>query len=110
MSCRWLVVALVACLWTATGARAATAGHWCREGDPPIYASAQTSCRVAGIAVTDYVDHCHESRSCRVLVQGPGDRAGSRMVCRRTGTIHDGMVRCVGDPRCTVWARFSAEV
>lgn len=52
----------------------------------------------------------NSSRSCRLLVQVPADRARYSMVCRRTGTTHDGMVRCVGDSRRTVWARFSAEV
>jgi len=46
-------LAMVAVLTVVSGARAAVltppaAMHWCRAGDPPLHASRQTSCDLAG--------------------------------------------------------------
>jgi len=108
--------ALIVAMWTvaglliATRAHASPAGHWCRQGDPPIYASSLTSCAIAGDTVTEYVNRCDESRSCRMVVSSPSTRDRVRIVCHRVGTVHEGTVRCVGGQSSGVWARFPAEV
>src|SRR5436305_5006241 len=60
-------------------------GHWCRQGDPPLYASMRTTCGFAGKIITKYVNKCHEARRCRIHVHQPGERTRYRIACRRTG-------------------------
>ena len=95
---------------TPSADRASSAGHWCRQGDPPIYASAQATCRLAGRTVTDYVNVCHESRVCRLVVIASTGRTRYRIACHRSGTIRDGTVHCASVPDTRIRLRFAAEV
>jgi len=71
-------VATVASLATAGSALAAspTATHWCRAGDPPLHASAQTPCSLAAGLVN-------------VLFNGPALSPGSeRAMSVRSPVTH----------------------
>ena len=46
-------------------------GHWCRQGDPALYASIQTTCQLAGNIITAYVSVCHETAKCQLRVNRP---------------------------------------
>jgi hypothetical protein len=83
-------------------------GHWCRQGDPALYASMQTPCRLAGNIITDYVNVCHESASCQLRVNSPVSLNGYRVACRRAGTRDAGTVYCHGTTGTGVWTRFSS--
>ena len=91
----------------ASGAQVSSA-HWCRQGDPPLYASEETSCQLAGTIITAYDNHCHESVSCRLGVSSPSSHIRYRLACHRTGRRYTGTVYChaTSDPR--IWTRFSS--
>ncbi len=108
---RLLTVAVaVAAIVPVAGAGAATpaAAHWCRQGDPPLYASADTTCGLGGNVVTGYVNVCHEQRSCQLRVDSPTSRARYLITCDRRGSRYTGTVDCRGAPDTGIWARFSA--
>lgn len=105
------VVALAAAgLLTPTAVAAASGPHWCRQGDPPLYASARTSCPLAGSIITDYVNVCHKSRECRMMVGWPIARTRYAVTCRRTGPSDAGTVGCDAAVGSGVWARFSSDI
>jgi len=104
-------VIVIAALAPAAGAGAATpAAHWCREGDPPLYASAATTCGLAGSVITDYVDACHELRSCQIRVDSLTSRMPYLITCNRRGDRRTGTVYCRGPVDKGIWTRFSALV
>lgn len=109
---KYLIGALVVvAMAPAAGAGAATpppAAHWCRQGDPPIYASADTMCELAGHVITNYVDVCHELRSCQTWVDSPTSRMLNLITCDRRGSRYTGTVDCQGPPDTGIWTRFSA--
>lgn len=100
---------VIAALVPAAGAGAvAPAAHWCREGDPPLYASASTACGVAGNMIAGYVNVCHERRNCQIQVDAPASRMRYRTTCNRRGGRYTGTVYCQGPPDTGIWTRFSA--
>jgi hypothetical protein len=98
---------------SAASSAAAPAGHWCRQGDPPLYASADTTCELAGSVITDYVNVCHESSNCQIRLDSTtgvdSTTAGSRYVitCTRSGGRYTGTVFCEGPSDTGIWTRFS---
>jgi phosphate-selective porin len=107
---KYLISAVViAAIAPAPGAAAATpAAHWCRQGDPSLYASADTVCELAGNMITDYVNVCHERRNCRMRVDSPTSRMRYRITCNRRGGRYTGTVYCQGPGDTGIWTRFSA--
>jgi RES domain-containing protein len=102
-------VVIAAAIAPAAGAGAATpAGHWCREGDPALYASANTMCGLAGNVITDYVNVCHELGSCQMQVDSPTSHVRYLITCNRRGSRHTGTVYCQGPVDTGIWTRFSA--
>ena len=102
-----IAAVVVASLLAAAGAGAATPpAHWCRQGDPPVYASAATTCELAGTVVTDYVDVCHQSSSCRIRVDSPASSDRYTITCNRHGARYSGTVFCEGTPAAGIWVRF----
>ena len=91
-------------------ASSATGAHWCRQGDPPIYASARTGCALAGKIVTGYVTVCKQSRVCRMDVYLRRLHRHDRIHCRRVGTHLSGTVSCRDTTASGIWARFSAVI
>jgi hypothetical protein len=104
-----IVVAAVSTIVPVSSALASGA-HWCRQGDPPLYASAHTRCGLAGNIITDYVKVCPGSRRCRMTVQAPSSGKRYRIHCHRTGSGYIGTVYCEGQPGAGVWTRFPAEI
>lgn len=101
------VVTAAIVLAAGVGAGAATpAAHWCRQGDPPLYASADTVCGLAGKVTTDYVNVCHERRNCQIRVDSPASRMRYLIKCDRRGGRYTGTVYCQGP--AGIWTRFSA--
>jgi hypothetical protein len=100
----------VAAIAPAAGAGAATpAAHWCRQGDPPLYASANTVCGLAGEVVTDYVNVCHpQLLNCQIRVDSPTSRVRYPITCNRHGSRYTGTVYCEGPADTGIWTRFSA--
>lgn len=94
----------------ASTAHAAPAGHWCREGDPPLYASARTSCPLAGHIITDYVNVCRESAACAMPVDLAAAQKSYRITCTRTGPRYTGLVRCEAPGDSSIWTRFSSDI
>jgi len=109
---RYLIGAVViAALAAAGGAGAATpAAHWCRQGDPPLYASADTTCGLAGNVVTEYVNVCRESDACQMQVEAPTAHARYQITCTRRGSRYAGTVYCTGPAGTGIWTRFSSLV
>lgn len=103
---------VIAALVPAAGAGAAApSSHWCREGDPALYASADTACGLAGNVITDYVNVCHGLRNCQIRVDSPTSRMGYVVVtCTRRGPRYVGTVYCRGPADTGIWTRFSALV
>ena len=103
-----IVAATAATVTTAAASAQASAAHWCRQGDPPVYASARTSCSFAGTIITDYANVCRESRNCHMSVYSPTSRRRYRISCHRPGTRYSGRVYCKGGPHTSVSTQFSA--
>jgi len=82
----------------ATGRSAA--GHWCRQGDPPVLASLRTSCRFAGRIVSVYAQAGAPKHMSR-FARSPVTHKTYRIVCSRQGTL----VFC-SNPRYGIWIRF----
>jgi hypothetical protein len=102
---------VIAAIAPAAGAGAATpAAHWCRQGDPPLYASADTVCELAGNITTDYVNVCHELRNCQIRVASPTSRLLSLITCNRRGKRYAGTVYCQGPVDTGIWTRFAADI
>jgi hypothetical protein len=113
LTVRKLVTAVAAiaaaAIVVAAPATARTSGaHWCRQGDPPVYASARTGCPLAGNMITEYVNVCRESRNCVMGVSSPNSRRRYRVSCHRTGGRYSGIVYCEAPAGTGIWARFSA--
>ncbi|HXD55807.1 MAG TPA: hypothetical protein VN618_13710 [Solirubrobacteraceae bacterium] len=102
----------LAALAPATGAGAAApSGHWCREGDPPLYASPDTSCELAGNVTTTYVNVCRELSRCPIRVAAsPTSSTRYPITCTRRGGRYTGTVYCQGPAGTGIWTRFSAPV
>lgn len=106
----FLSAVVIAAIAPAAGAGApAPAAHWCQEGDPPLYASADTTCRLAGAIITDYVNVCHEQSNCQIHVASPTSRRHYLITCSRRGGRYTGTVYCQG-PDTRIWTRFSADI
>ncbi len=90
------------------GAATTPTPHWCREGDPALYASAGTGCGLAGDVVTDYVNVCHDLRACQIQVDSPASRTRYPITCNRRGGRYTGTVYCQGPADTGIWTRFSA--
>jgi hypothetical protein len=105
-----IIVMAAAAGIVCTASARASAEHLCRQGDPPIYASAATTCGLAGDIVTDYVNVCRESHACSMRVHVASAPSRYRIACRRTGARHTGVVLCTGVPATGIWARFSADI
>lgn len=104
-------VIVIAALAPSAGAGAATpAAHWCRRGDPPLYASADTTCGLAGSVITDYVNACHALRTCQIRVDPLTSRMPYLITCIRRGGRDTGTVYCQGLVDRGIWTRFSALV
>lgn len=100
---------LIATIVLASGAGAAApAAHWCRQGDPPLYVSADTTCELAGNVITDYVNICHELSSCQIGLDSPTTPIRYLITCRRRGTRYTGTIYCQGPAATGIWTRFSA--
>jgi hypothetical protein len=98
-----------AAIAVAAPATARTSGaHWCRDGDPPLYASARTGCPLAGSMITEYVNICRESRNCLIGASSANSRRRYWVTCHRTGSRYSGIVYCEAPPGAGIWVRFSA--
>lgn len=103
-------VAIAALAMPASAGAATPTAHWCREGDPRLYASADTTCGLAGNVITDYVNVCHELSGCRMRVASPTSRVRYLINCNRRGGRYTGTVHCRGPAGTGIWTRFSALV
>ena len=95
-----LALALAGIISPVAIARSA-AGHWCKQGDPPIQASLRTSCPFAGRIVSVYARAGapkHMTRS----VRSPVTHKSYRIVCARQGT----RLFC-SNRRYGIWLRFT---
>lgn len=115
----WKVPALligavvIAAFVPAAGVSAAASpvGHWCREGDPPLYASANTTCELAGNVITTYVSACQELSRCPIRVAAsPASRTHYSITCTRRGGRPTGTVYCQAPAGTGIWTRFSTPV
>lgn len=104
---KYLIIAVLTAAVAPTGSAATPAAHWCRQGDPPLYASADTTCELAGNLITDYVNICHDASNCRIWVDSPTQRIGYAITCDRRGGRFTGTVFCEGPVDTGVWTRFS---
>lgn len=105
------LIALVFGLLLIVSASAQASGsHWCRQGDPPILASARTSCPFAGNIINAYVNVCHERRFCSTRVYSPVTHKRYHITCRWTGSRTFGTVCCQGAPSTGIWTRFSSDI
>lgn len=101
-----LLTALAGTLIAAAPAQAA--GHWCRQGDPPLRAGTRTSCAFAGQVITDWVNgDC--VRRCTGRVYSRAARHTFYVSCTRHGGAY-GTVTCHGDPGHGIYVRFSADI
>ena len=102
------LVAITAITITSS-AHASTGAHWCRGGDPPLYASLHTSCPFAGATITAYAQ-AGQARYWRGWVRSPITRGRYLMSCAKHGYGWTGSVSCseVGHP--DVWTRFSSDI
>jgi hypothetical protein len=101
--------ALAVALLAAPALAGAAGSHWCRQGDPPIYASARTSCALAGAIVDAYANARRPASgewAGRVRAFDSGER--HRISCTRRGDAYTGTVRCRGERGSGIRARFSA--
>lgn len=103
-----LLAAVLIAAVVPTASAHAPGAHWCRQGQPPLLASAATTCRSAGKIITGYVNVCHEARDCRLHLYLGHPRVRYRITCHRTGTRLNGSVYCHGPARRHIWTRFSA--
>jgi len=101
-----LAVALTIVAAAPAAGSESSQGHWCRQGDPALYASMQTTCQLAGNIITDYVDVCHKSAACQLRVNSPAPLRDYRISCSRTGSRDAGTVYCYGTTGPDVWTRF----
>ncbi len=103
-----IAVVLIAVIAPAAGAGAAApAAHWCRQGDPRLYASADTTCALAGDVITDYVNVCHGSSNCQIRVGSPTPHIRYAITCNRHGGRYTGTIFCKGPADTGIWTRFS---
>jgi hypothetical protein len=101
--------AVVAALLAAPSMAGAAGSHWCRQGDPPILASAGTSCALAGAIVDAYANARRPaSGEWAGRVRDPGTGERHRIGCTRRGSATSGTVRCRGERGSGIRARFSA--
>lgn len=103
-------VVMIAAIAFAASAHAATpSSHWCRGGDPPLLASAHTSCPFAGATITAYAQ-AGQARYWRNWVFSPVTHRFYLMSCHKHGRGWTGSVSCteVGHP--DVWTRFSSDI
>lgn len=105
--------ALAIVLFSAwVGTAAASGGtHWCRQGDPPIFATKWTSCSFAGAVVTKYANR-YPTQPKQVYF---GVRSKThklyRVGCRRDGAPNTtGTITCWGPRGTRIWMKFSASI
>jgi len=88
-----------------TTAAQASSDHWCRQGDPPIHASSNTSCAFTGNVVNTWA---------RASWYDGGAYVYSPVTHKRyamTFTYSRGYVLAVALPRTlNIWVRFSADL
>jgi len=106
---KYVITAVVIAVFALPAGAGATApaGHWCPQGDPPLYASADTPCTLAGNVITDYVNVCHEASSCQMWVDSAAPEIRYEITCNRHGGRYTGMVFCKGPADTGIWTRFS---
>ena len=107
---RFLITAIVLVATGANAGAATPSAHWCRQGDPPLYSSAGTTCELAGNVITQYVDVCHQASHCQVRVDSATPRRPYVITCNRRGARYTGTVFCEGPPGTGIWTRFSDEI
>jgi hypothetical protein len=101
--------AVAVALLAAPAVGGASGSHWCRQGDPPILASARTSCALAGAIVDAYANARRPaSGEWAGRVRDPGTGERHRICCTRRGDALSGTVRCRGERGSGIRARFSA--
>jgi hypothetical protein len=101
---RWFPLPALAALALMGAAPAEAApSHMCRAGDPPIQASARTSCPFAGNMVNAYANG-HAGGRWAGRVKSPVTGRSYRISCRRDDLV----VRCSGARGTGIWARFSS--
>jgi hypothetical protein len=83
-------------------------GHWCRQGDPPIYASKTTDCDLAGNIVTAYANHHYGERTGTLRARSPLTHKTYRLRFRLHGTGLSAYVVVRGTHR--LYARFSNDI
>lgn len=107
---KFLLSAVVVAAIVPTASARTSGAHWCRQGQPPLLASAGMTCTSAGKIITAYVNVCHEARDCRLRMYLPDPRVRFRITCHRTGSHRRGFVYCHGPLGKHIWARFSAVI
>ncbi len=81
--------------------------HVCRQGDPPITASVNTSCPFAGAMVDAYANHRpFQARVLRTWVDSPVTHKRYWITFRLHGSRMHGYVTATG--RNNIWIQFSA--
>ena len=100
-----LAITLIAALAVSAPAASAAGSHWCHQGDPPIQASARTSCGFAGNMVTKWVRIGRPHRLVGAYVYSPSTHRNYGV----TFTWMDGHVLAVVLPRSAdAWTYFDA--
>jgi hypothetical protein len=88
------------------GAGASTGDHWCRHGDPPILASAHTSCPFADKIVSAWFSKSCTSR-CQGLVRSPTTHKTYSITCKLAGSRYTGSIRCHDNSGRGIRVRFT---
>ena len=87
------------------GPAAASGNHWCRQGDPPVLASAKTSCPFAMNAGTRYYQSAGGRHYFRAWVRSPVTHKSYLLTYRRSGGRLGGDVTATGTNG--IWLRFN---
>jgi hypothetical protein len=101
---RIVLAGLLVLAFASASAAGASGNHWCRQGDPPIYASASTSCPFAGRVVSKWFLTCGPVRQCVRNVTSPVTRKQYWITCYFG---HRASVNCYGRPGLKISLSFS---
>jgi len=102
-----ILIALFGAFIVPTASASAAGNHSCRQGDPPITASARTSCAFAGKIVTEWYNNGCTTR-CQGVIWSPVTKRNYGLSCSRRGGQYTGTVTCTGPNG--IYARFSADI
>ena len=101
---RIITAAVAIAALAVAGPAAASRNHWCRNGDPPVLASASTSCAFASNALSRYYQ-ARGSHYLRARVYSPVTHKSYVLTYRRGGGRWSGDVTATGPNG--IWLRFN---